>query len=141
MKDIDAKKGKGNLKSWQLTLKNRAGALCSMASFVASYDSLLVSDIMPNLAMVLEAALSIIPYLPNIVKLHGAPLQTFVAMHKVRLYQPLRLVQPKYFEFSFTPLLRVLVTEFTLADKKGSITTSLLQSLCHQDDIILLGSW
>ena len=74
-------------------------------------------------------------------KLHGAPLQPFVAMYKVRLYQLLRLVQPKYFEFSFTPLLRVLVAEFTLADKKGSITTSLLQSLCHQDDSILLGSW
>ena len=79
--------------------------------------------------------------LPNMVKLHGAPLQPFVAMYKVRLYQLLRLVQPKYFEFSFTPLLRVLVAEFTLADKKGSITTSLLQSLCHQDDSILLGSW
>ena len=141
MKDTDAEKGKGNLKSWQLTLKIRAGALCSMASFVASYDSLLVSDIMPKLAMVLETALSIIPHLPNMVKIHGAPLQPFVAMHKVRLHQLLRLVQPKYFEFSFTPLLRVLVTEFSLADKKGSMSTSLLQSLCHQDDRILLGSW
>ena len=27
-KDMDAEKGKGNLKSWQLTLENRAGALC-----------------------------------------------------------------------------------------------------------------
>ena len=41
----------------------------------------------------------------------------------------------------FTPLLRELVAEFTLADRRGSTTTSLLQSLCHKDDSILLGSW
>ena len=33
------------------------------------------------------------------------------------------------------------MAEFTLADRKGCTTTSLLQSLCHKDDSILLGSW
>lgn len=42
---------------------------------------------------------------------------------------------------SFTPLLRDLVGEFTMADRKGAVTTSLLQQLCHKDDSVLLGSW
>ena len=28
-----------------------------------------------------------------------------------------------------------------MADRKGAVTTSLLQKLCHKDDSILLGSW
>ena len=28
-----------------------------------------------------------------------------------------------------------------MSDRKGAVTTSLLQKLCHKDDSILLGSW
>ena len=42
---------------------------------------------------------------------------------------------------SFSTLLRETVAEFTLADHKGATTTSMLQSLCHKDDSILLGAW
>ena len=42
---------------------------------------------------------------------------------------------------SFTSLLRETVAEFTLADHKGATTTSMLKSLCHKDDSILLGAW
>ena len=42
---------------------------------------------------------------------------------------------------SLNALLRELVTEFTLADNLASTTTSLLRSMCHHDDSILLGSW
>lgn len=33
------------------------------------------------------------------------------------------------------------MTEFTLADSLSTTTTSLLRSMCHHDDSILLGSW
>ncbi len=33
------------------------------------------------------------------------------------------------------------MTEFTLADNLATTTTSLLRSMCHRDDCILLGSW
>ena len=42
---------------------------------------------------------------------------------------------------SLSPLLRELVTEFTLTDNLANTTTSLLRSMCHHDDSILLGSW
>ncbi|KAK3523340.1 hypothetical protein QTP86_029603 [Hemibagrus guttatus] len=42
---------------------------------------------------------------------------------------------------SFSALLRELVAEFTLTDNSSNTTTSLLRSLCHYDDSVLMGSW
>ena len=42
---------------------------------------------------------------------------------------------------SFNALLRELVAEFTLTDNSANTTTSLLRSLCHDDDSVLMGSW
>ena len=43
---------------------------------------------------------------------------------------------------SLNVLLRELVTEITLADNlANTTTTSLLRSMCHHDDSILLGAW
>lgn len=38
-------------------------------------------------------------------------------------------------------MLRGLVAEFTLAENPAMTTTSLLRTVCHKDDSILLGSW
>ncbi len=42
---------------------------------------------------------------------------------------------------SLNVLLRELVTEFTLSNTLANTSTSLLRSLCHRDDSLLLGSW
>jgi len=42
---------------------------------------------------------------------------------------------------AFSSLLRELVAEFTLTDNPANTTTSLLRSLCHSDDSIILGTW
>ena len=42
---------------------------------------------------------------------------------------------------SYNALLRELVAEFTLTDNSANTTTSLLRSLCHYDDSVLMGSW
>lgn len=42
---------------------------------------------------------------------------------------------------NFNALLRELVAEFTLTDNSANTTTSLLRSLCHYDDSVLMGSW
>lgn len=41
----------------------------------------------------------------------------------------------------FHSLLRELVAEFTLAENPSLTTTSLLRTVCHKDDTILLGTW
>lgn len=33
------------------------------------------------------------------------------------------------------------MAEFTLTDNSANTTTSLLRSLCHYDDSVLMGSW
>uniref|UniRef100_A0A665WI42 HEAT repeat-containing protein 5B n=1 Tax=Echeneis naucrates TaxID=173247 RepID=A0A665WI42_ECHNA len=60
---------------------------------------------------------------------------------KLRLYDILALLPPKTYEGSFNALLRELVAEFTLTDNSANTTTSLLRSLCHYDDSVLMGSW
>lgn len=42
---------------------------------------------------------------------------------------------------SYTHLLRMLVSEFTLTDNSGNTTTSLLRAVCHANDSVILGTW
>ena len=42
---------------------------------------------------------------------------------------------------AFNALLRELVAEFTLTDNPANTTASLLRSVCHADDSVILGSW
>lgn len=139
--DVDAEKGRGSLKSWQRTLENRAGAICSLTSFVMNCKSLLVPDVLRKVMIPIDAALNTLSLFPMLLKIHGGQLHIAIATFKCRLYNLLLLLQPTLFEGSFTPLIRDLVGEFTMTDRKGAVTTSLLQKLCHKDDSILLGSW
>lgn len=62
-------------------------------------------------------------------------------MVRLRLYETLALLPPNALESSYTHLLRMLVAEFTLAENTANTTTSLLRTLCHADDSIILGTW
>ena len=42
---------------------------------------------------------------------------------------------------SYTPLLRLLVSEFTLSENPANTTTSQLRTACHADDSVILGTW
>uniref|UniRef100_A0AAY4EM27 HEAT repeat-containing protein 5B n=1 Tax=Denticeps clupeoides TaxID=299321 RepID=A0AAY4EM27_9TELE len=124
-KELEAEKARGDSFTWQVTLEGRAGALCAMRSFVAHCPELLTEDVI----------------LSFMVKLHGAHLKASAAMVRLRLYDILALLPPKTYEGSFNALLRELVAEFTLTDNSANTTTSLLRSLCHYDDSVLMGSW
>lgn len=63
------------------------------------------------------------------------------AMVRLRLYETLTLLPANSLESSYTHLLRMLVAEFTLTENPANTTTSLLLSMCHADDSIILGSW
>lgn len=79
--------------------------------------------------------------IPSIVKMYGPHLKASAAMVRLRLYDVLSLLPPNTYEASFSALLRELVAEFTLTDNPANTTTSLLRSLCHADDSVILGSW
>jgi hypothetical protein len=46
-----------------------------------------------------------------------------------------------FFPGSYTHLLRMLVAEFTLTENPANTTTSLLRTVCHADDSVILGTW
>uniref|UniRef100_A0A8C4ILK2 HEAT repeat-containing protein 5A n=1 Tax=Dicentrarchus labrax TaxID=13489 RepID=A0A8C4ILK2_DICLA len=140
-KELEAEKARGDSFSWQVTLEGRAGALCAMRSFVAHCPELLTEDVIRRLMTPIECAMTMMSHVPAIIKVHGAHLKASAAMVRLRLYDILALLPPKTYEGSFNALLRELVAEFTLTDNSANTTTSLLRSLCHYDDSVLMGSW
>uniref|UniRef100_A0A8C3AV72 HEAT repeat-containing protein 5B n=1 Tax=Cyclopterus lumpus TaxID=8103 RepID=A0A8C3AV72_CYCLU len=142
-KELEAEKARGDAFTWQVTLEGRAGALCAMRSFVAHCPELLTEDVIRRLMTPIECAMTMMSHVPAIIKVHGAHLKASAAMVRLRLYDILALLPPKTYEgnSSFNALLRELVAEFTLTDNSANTTTSLLRSLCHYDDSVLMGSW
>uniref|UniRef100_A0A3B3ZBV0 HEAT repeat-containing protein 5B n=1 Tax=Periophthalmus magnuspinnatus TaxID=409849 RepID=A0A3B3ZBV0_9GOBI len=140
-KELEAEKARGDSFTWQVTLEGRAGALCAMRSFVAHCPELLTEDVIRRLMTPIECAMTMMSHVPSIIKVHGAHLKASAAMVRLRLYDILALLPPKTYEGSFNALLRELVAEFTLTDNSANTTTSLLRSLCHYDDSVLMGSW
>uniref|UniRef100_A0A8C9XNX1 HEAT repeat-containing protein 5B n=1 Tax=Sander lucioperca TaxID=283035 RepID=A0A8C9XNX1_SANLU len=140
-KELEAEKARGDAFTWQVTLEGRAGALCAMRSFVAHCPELLTEDVIRRLMTPIECAMTMMSQVPAIIKVHGAHLKASAAMVRLRLYDILALLPPKTYEGSFNALLRELVAEFTLTDNSANTTTSLLRSLCHYDDSVLMGSW
>lgn len=141
LKELEAEKARGDSFTWQVTLEGRAGALCAMRSFVAHCPELLTEDVIRKLMTPIECAMTMMSHIPAVIKAHGAHLKASAAMVRLRLYDILALLPPKTYEGSFNALLRELVAEFTLTDNSANTTTSLLRSLCHYDDSVLLGSW
>ncbi|XP_069811518.1 HEAT repeat-containing protein 5B [Dendropsophus ebraccatus] len=141
LKELEAEKARGDSFTWQVTLEGRAGALCAMRSFVAHCPELLTEDVIRKLMTPIECAMTMMSHILSVIKAHGAHLKASAAMVRLRLYDILALLPPKTYEGNFNVLLRELVAEFTLTDNSSNTTTSLLRSLCHYDDSVLLGSW
>ncbi|XP_063774046.1 HEAT repeat-containing protein 5B isoform X2 [Pseudophryne corroboree] len=141
LKELEAEKARGDSFTWQVTLEGRAGALCAMRSFVAHCPELLTEDVIRKLMTPIECAMTMMSHIISVIKAHGAHLKASAAMVRLRLYDILALLPPKTYEGNFNVLLRELVAEFTLTDNSSNTTTSLLRSLCHCDDSVLLGSW
>lgn len=81
------------------------------------------------------------PSLATVLKSYGTQLKAPAAMVRLRLFETLTLLPPTALEASYTHLLRMLVSEFTLSDNAANTTNSLLRTLCHGDDSIILGTW
>lgn len=75
------------------------------------------------------------------LKSYGQHLKAPTAMVRLRLYETLSLLPANALESSYTHLLRMLVSEFTLTENPANTTTSLLRQMCHADDSIILGTW
>ncbi|XP_067680006.1 HEAT repeat-containing protein 5B-like isoform X1 [Haliotis asinina] len=140
-RELESEKVRGDAFTWQVTLEGRAGALGAMHSFLLYCRELVTEDVIRRLLAPMECALLMLSHLPSIIKLYGPHLKASAAMVRLRVYDVLSLLPPESFDGMFPMLLRELVAEFTLTDNPATTTTSLLRSMCHVDDSVILGSW
>ncbi|XP_017090385.2 HEAT repeat-containing protein 5B isoform X3 [Drosophila bipectinata] len=140
-KELESEKARGDAFTWQVTLEGRAGALSVMHSFLLNCPDLVTEDITRRLLTPIESALAMLVNLATVLKSYGTQLKAPAAMVRLRLFETLTLLPPNALEASYTHLLRMLVSEFTLSDNAANTTNSLLRTLCHGDDSIILGTW
>ncbi|XP_037925116.1 HEAT repeat-containing protein 5B isoform X5 [Hermetia illucens] len=140
-KELESEKARGDSFTWQVTLEGRAGALSVMHSFLLHCPDLVTDDINRRLLTPIESALAMLVNISSVLKNYGQHLKAPAAMVRLRLYETLTLLPPSSLESSYTHLLRMLVSEFTLSENPANTTNSLLRSLCHAEDSIILGNW
>ena len=141
-KELESEKARGDAFTWQVSLEARAGALASIHSFVTSCPDLVTEDITRRLGVPLEAALSLLTLLASSnspIKAYSGQLKAPTATVRLRLLEVISVLPASALETSYASLLRLLVSEFCMSDPTTSPTScSLLTSLLHQDDLLLL---
>ncbi|KAK9498320.1 hypothetical protein O3M35_002979 [Rhynocoris fuscipes] len=140
-KELESEKARGDAFTWQVTLEGRAGALSAMHSFLQNCPELVTDEIAKRILTPVESALAMLTNISSVLKSYGQNLKAPAAMVRLRLYETLTLLPPQLYEGTYTHLLRLLVSEFTLSENPANTTTSLLRSACHADDSVILGSW
>eukprot|EP00039_Didymoeca_costata_P007296 m.98322 g.98322 ORF g.98322 m.98322 type:complete len:1851 (+) comp13631_c1_seq1:176-5728(+) len=122
--------------AWTQILEGRCGALSSMAGFLQDCKELATVDRVKNITKCLFTAVTQMADIPS--PKANSPLVPIIKKMRARIYAILLLIPVTLYEEIFSALLPHLVADFTLVD--GSTNTcSLLRSLCHEDDGILLG--
>jgi len=145
-KELESEKARGDAFTWQVSLEARAGALSSIHSFVTSCPDLVTEDITRRLGKPLEYALKLLTVLGSNnspIKSYAGQLKAPTATVRLRFLEVISVLAPNTLETRYADLLRLLVSEFCLSDPTTSPTsTSLLTTLLHQDDLLLIqGSW
>ncbi|XP_075700504.1 HEAT repeat-containing protein 5A isoform X3 [Rhinoderma darwinii] len=138
-KDLDIERSRGDSFTWQVTLEGRAGAMSAIQSFMSHCGDLVTEDILNQLLPPLPCAVALLAQLPSLQKLHGNSLKACSVLYRHRLYQLLILMPPKAYQGSLCAIIKELVADLSSPDYTPSGALFLLPSLCHPDDLILLG--
>ncbi|XP_015270694.1 PREDICTED: HEAT repeat-containing protein 5A [Gekko japonicus] len=138
-KDLETEKSRGDSFTWQVTLEGRAGALCAIKSLIVHCGGLLTDEVIQSLLPPLPCAVDLLTQLPLLNKTYGNPLKPSSVTYRKRLYELLTLLPPKTYEGCFFALLKELVPDLTQPDNQMSASASYLPSLCHQNELTLLG--
>ncbi|XP_050428188.1 HEAT repeat-containing protein 5B isoform X2 [Adelges cooleyi] len=138
-KELESEKARGDAFTWQLTLEGRAGAMASIHSFLYNCSDLVTEDIIRRLLTPIESALAMLINMTSVVKSCGQHLKAPIALVRLRLYETLSLIPAQNYEASYTHILRLLVSEFTLAENPANTITSKLRYLSQNEEGVLLG--
>uniref|UniRef100_A0A8C3UHC5 HEAT repeat-containing protein 5A n=1 Tax=Catharus ustulatus TaxID=91951 RepID=A0A8C3UHC5_CATUS len=138
-KDLETEKTRGDAFTWQVTLEGRAGALCAIKSFVSHCAGLLTDEVVQTLLPPLPSAVDLLTQLSSIYKSYGNSLKTPSTVYRQKLYELLAVLPPKAYEGNVSAVLKELVTDLTVTDSQIDASAFLLPSLCHENDLLLLG--
>ncbi|KAL3985776.1 hypothetical protein ACH3XW_40030 [Acanthocheilonema viteae] len=142
VKEAETEKNRGDAFTWLCTLEARAGALTSMAMFVEYCPNLMTDHIIRTIVQAVECSLVTISHISTLLRSFGTKLRTLMTFVRIRIYQLLNHISPKYYEYTYASLLRELVADLTLSDNgQSTATTSILSSLCPGVDKSLFGAW
>ncbi|XP_068109960.1 HEAT repeat-containing protein 5A isoform X2 [Hyperolius riggenbachi] len=137
--DLDTEQSRGDAFTWQVTLEGRSGAMSAIQSLILHCGELLTEDVLQKLLPPLPCAVTLLTRLPSLQKLYGNPLKACSVLYRQRLYQLLKLLPPKSYDGSICMVMKELVADLSSPDYNPSGAVFLLQSLCHTDDLVLLG--
>lgn len=138
-KDLETEKTRGDAFTWQVTLEGRAGALCAIKSFVSHCAGLLTDEVIQRLLPPLPSAVDLLTQLSSIYKSYGNSLKTPSTVYRQKLYELLAVLPPKAYEGNVSAVLKELVSDLTVTDSQIDASAFLLPSLCHENDLLLLG--
>ncbi|NXE59375.1 HTR5A protein, partial [Calcarius ornatus] len=138
-KDLETEKTRGDAFTWQVTLEGRAGALSAIKSFVSHCAGLLTDEVVQRLLPPIPSAVDLLTQLSSICKSYGNSLKTPSTVYRQKLYELLAVLPPKAYEGDFSAVLKELVTDLTVTDSQIDASAFLLPSLCHENDLLLLG--
>ncbi|KAI1237778.1 HEAT repeat-containing protein 5A, partial [Lamprotornis superbus] len=139
LRNLEIEKTRGDAFTWQVTLEGRAGALCAIKSFVSHCAGLLTDEVVQRLLPPLPSAVDLLTQLSSIYKSYGNSLKTPSTVYRQKLYELLAVLPPKAYEGNISAVLKELVTDLTVADSQIDASAFLLPSLCHENDLLLLG--
>ncbi|XP_044127665.1 HEAT repeat-containing protein 5A [Bufo gargarizans] len=138
-KDLDMERSRGDSFTWQVTLEGRAGAMSAIHSLMLHCGDLVTEEVLEKLLPPLPFAVALLAQLPSLQKLYGNSLKACSVLYRQRLYQLLISMPSKAYQGSLCAIIKELVADLSAPDYMPSGAVFLLPSLCHPDDLILLG--
>ena len=130
---------KRDANTWAIMLHIRIGALTSIMGFLLDCKELATIEYSKMIAAWLATALASLEHIPTLAKF--VTIKELTTRLRMRLYSVFLLIPVHIYEESISKLLPHLVADFTLVESAANVhaVTSLLRSMCHDGDGILLG--
>ncbi|XP_057714513.1 HEAT repeat-containing protein 5A isoform X2 [Corythoichthys intestinalis] len=132
---------RGDYFTWKVTLEGRAGALCAMKKLLIHCKDLVTDDIIGHLLTPVTCAVALLPKLPALVGSYGSRVAAWAPLYRLRAYELLAALPPHVYRESFGLVMNQLVSDLLAPENlnRPCSEPDFLPSLCHHDDLPLLG--
>ena len=124
---------------WHCLLQSRSSAANALYSFFLSIEKAESNEWTKRIVNILNSAVVAYSNTPAYV-IDNPSYRHLLRSFKLRLFQSFVHIPATFYEASHTTLVRWLVSEFTLSETLADTSTSLLRSVCHDDEGII-GDW